>query len=358
METPDRFDQSPDPPFGGSVFDRVEPDILQAFPDLVRDLSGDPGQLLRQAGIDLDAIGERRTVITYRQSVDLVARAAEHLQCTDFGMRLAARQAHAIQTPLMHVLRHARTLGEAWELVTTHSYAHSLAAAIRLRRFPAEEIVMLGHDILLESLSDKRQAIEQILLVIHLSCRDATGGFLRPHRVEMRHQPMSSPATYRRYFGCDVRFGQAADALVYREDVLSFPIVASDPLACRRTLERIDVAYARHAPPLNVTVRGLISDFLGSEHCTNDEVARALAVHRRTMHRRLGEEGTSFQRIKDAVRRDRLVLYLEQTDLPLSSVSERLGFAEQSAMTRFCRKQLGCSPSERRGRGGGLQGSH
>lgn len=54
---------------------------------------------------------------------------------------------------------------------------------------------MLGHDILLGGLADKRQIIEQVLLMIHLSCRDATGGLLRARRVDFRHQPLSPPAT-------------------------------------------------------------------------------------------------------------------------------------------------------------------
>lgn len=355
MENETSVGRNPVRPLGGSGFDRVEPDILQSFPDLVRDLSGDAGALLQQVGIELGAADDS---ISYRQCVDLVARAAECLECLDFGMRLASRQVHTIQTPLMRVLMHSRTLSEAWDLVTSHSYAHSLAAAIWLRESPAEGAVMLGHDILLTDLTDKRQTVEQILLVIHLSCRAATGGFLRLRRVEMRHQPMSSPATYRRYFGCDVRFGQVADVLVYGEGALTCPIVAFDEAACRRTIAGIDAAYPRHEPPLQVTVRGLVTHLLAGERCTNDEVARALSMHPRSMRRRLGEDGTSFQRIKDEVRRDMLIAYLEQTDLPLSRISERLGFAEQSAMTRFCRQSLNCSPSEHRRRAGRLQAGH
>lgn len=331
-----------------SGFDHVEPRILWSFPDLVAGMGGDIEVLLRHVGIDPDAFRDGRAPVSYRQMVDLVAHAAAHFQCPDFGMRLATLQVHAIQSPLMRVLRHSRTLGEAWDLVTSHSYAHSLAAEIWLRRAPAEQAVMLGHDILLEGLADKRQAIEQILLVTHLSCREATSGMLRARRVDFRHQPLSSAATYRRYFGCDVRFGQPADMIVYGEDALASPIAAPDPLACSLTIEGIGAAFPQRKPPLHVTVRGLVTHFLGGERCTNSGVAEVLSLHSRTLHRRLREEGTSFQRIKNEVRRDMLIPYLDQTDFPISEISERLGFAEQSAMTRFCRQWLGRSPTERR----------
>lgn len=348
-----RFENGPGEEAGqgdrsASGFDHVDPRILWSFPDLVAGMGGDPAMLFRQSGLDPDAARDGRVSVSYRQMVDLVARAAELLNCPDFGMRLASLQVRVIQSPLMGILRHSRTLGEAWQFVTRHSYAHSLAAAIWLKRSPADEIVMLGHDILLEGLADRRQAIEQILLVIHLSCRESTSGMAQARRVDFRHQPLSSAAVYRRYFGCAVRFGQPADMIVYGEDALACPIAVPDPDACSRIIEEIGAAFPQRKPPLHVTVRGLVIHLLGSERCSNDGVANVLSLHPRTLHRRLREESTSFQRIKNEVRRDMLIPYLDQTDLPISEISERLGFAEQSAMTRFCRQSLGQSPTQRR----------
>ena len=57
-----------------------------------------------------------------------------------------------------------------------------------------------------------------------------------------------------------------------------------------------------------------------------------------------------FQKVKDEVRRDIMRYYLEQTRLDFLHVSERLGFSEQSVMTRTCRRWLGGCPSEIRAR--------
>lgn len=328
--------------------DRVAPQILWSFADLVVALGGDADALLARAGIDPQAFHRGRATIGYRQMVDLVAGAAAHLGCPDFGMRLATLQAGAIQSPLMRILHNSGTLGEAWEAVTRHSYAHSLAASFRLSHCASDETLMLGHDILLEGLADKRQATEQILLVVLLSCRAATAGALRARRVDFRHQPLSPPRTYRRYFGCDVRFGQPSDGIVYGESALHCPIAAPDPLVRNLAVAGLDAAFPHRKPPLSVTVRGLVMRLLASARCTNDGVAAILSLHPRTLHRRLRDEGTSFQRIKNEVRRDMLAPYLDQTDLPMSEISERLGFSEQSALTRFCRAWLGQSPSARR----------
>ena len=84
---------------------------------------------------------------------------------------------------------------------------------------------------------------------------------------------------------------------------------------------------------------------LGQGPCGNDDVARELNLHLRTLHRRLRTEGTSFHGVKDGLRRDLARYYLEQTGLPVSLVSEKLGFTEQSVLTRCCQRWFGCAPT-------------
>ena len=74
-------------------------------------------------------------------------------------------------------------------------------------------------------------------------------------------------------------------------------------------------------------------------------------MHSRTLHRPLKSEGTSFQRIKDEVRRDSLLYYVQETKMDFARISERLGFAEQSVMTRTCQRWLSASPSTIRSQG-------
>lgn len=43
-----------------------------------------------------------------------------------------------------------------------------------------------------------------------------------------------------------------------------------------------------------------------------------------------------------------MLYYLERTETEFTEVSARLGFAEQSAMTHYCRKCFGKSPTQLR----------
>ena len=333
------------------TFDVVHARILRFFPELVVELGGNPSLLTAEVGIDLAELTSGRSEATYRQVVGLMDLAAAALGCSDFGMRLAHRQGGGgIFGPLGMVMQHSRTFGDALQYVATHNYAHSLAARIWHRRSAHGKGLFAAHDILLEGVSHKAQAVEHVMLAGHLSAMEITGGQARARRVFFRHQPLSPMKTYRRYFGCDVRFGAEQDGIWFSEQDLAAPIVRPDSRIYEEATAFIERTFSRRRPPLHAQTRGLIMQFLGTEHCRNEHIAAELNLHTRSLHRRLKEEGTSFQQVKDEVRRDYMLYYLEHTGMDFSLISEKLGFAEQSVMTRLCNRWFAASPTTLRNR--------
>jgi AraC-like DNA-binding protein len=334
------------------VFDAVHARLLRFFPELVIELGGDPELLMQQIGIHPEDGTNEQPGVTYRNTVDLIELAAAELQCPDFGMRLATLQTGAgMFGPLGAVMKNSQTFGDALEYVSQHSYAHSLAARIWLQWSRSSRTVFVGHDILLDHIPNRSQAMEQILLVGHLAAKEITGGSARVREVHFRHQPVSSRRTYRRNFGCEVRFGQNEDGVVFSERDLACPVIDPDSQAYQAATSFIDARFTRHSPPLHAQARGVIKHLLGTEYCTNERVAAALKLHPRTLHRRLQLEGTTFQQIKDEVRRDALLYFLRKTNLEFALISEKLGFAEQSVMTRSCNRWFLASPTRVRSQG-------
>ena len=332
-----------------AVFDVVHADILRFFPELVAEQGGDPNTLLQQVEIDPSRLSEGKSRVGYRQIVNLLEHAAAELRCPDFGMRLAALQGGSrVFGPIGLVMKNSNTLGDAVNYVKKHSYAHSLAARIRLERHHVSHNVFVGHDILLDRLPNRCQAIEQLLLLANLNAIEITGGRARVRKVHFRHQPLSSLSTYRRYFGCDVRFDQQEDGVVFSEQDLLCPIVDSDMQVYEAVTSFINTKFTRVSPPMHAQVRGAILQFIGTEFCSNGPVAAELHLHPRTMHRRLKAEGKSFQKIKDEVLRDFALYYLQQTDLDLTHIAGKLGYAEHSVLTRKCIRWFSAPPSQLR----------
>lgn len=75
-----------------------------------------------------------------------------------------------------------------------------------------------------------------------------------------------------------------------------------------------------------------------------DEVARALHFSVRTLARRLGEEGTRFQAIKDELRRDVAIQRLILTRTPIALIGNELGFDDPTTFYRAFKKWTGSPP--------------
>jgi AraC-like DNA-binding protein len=95
-------------------------------------------------------------------------------------------------------------------------------------------------------------------------------------------------------------------------------------------------------------VRQALGSDLRCSFASADRVARALHMSRRTLARRLDEEGTTFSEVLDTHRRELGVRYVARTSLPLGEISERLGFSQVQGFGRAFRRWTDRSPLEYR----------
>jgi AraC-like DNA-binding protein len=331
----------------GSSFDLIHADTLRHFPELVRELGADPAALLGYVGIDPVVLDGG--CVGYRAMASLLEHAATALQCPDFGMRLARKQGGNQVFGLMGVImKNSGTLGAAVRYVVNRSHAHSLATRLCLRSDRRRQHHFVAHEILLEGLTNKRQIIEQFMLLGHLNAIEITGGRARVREVSFRYEPLSPRSTYRRYFGCEIRFRQQADGVIFSERDMRCPIVDPNVLAYEAATSLIDSQLAQVSLPLHAQVRAVIVQFIETDDCSDERVARELHLHTRTLRRRLKAEATSFQAIKAQVRRDFALSYLQQTDLPVARIAEKLGYAAHSVFTRSCFDWFSASPTQLR----------
>ena len=326
------------------AFDVIHADTLRFFPELVTELGGDPKALFDESGLGPSGLPEGTSSYGYRLIVDLLEHAAGALECPDFGLRLAAIQGGgSVFGPMGVVMRNSKTLGDGLEYLSSHPHAHSLAARVRIEP-TGDDSVFVGHDILLDRMQYRPQAMEQFLLLAHLNAMELTGGRARVRRVHFRHQPLSPRAVYRRHFGCEVRFDQRADGVEFTDRDMSARIVDADPAAYDAITSQLDAEFSSTDPPMEAQVRGVVLQYIGTEHCTNERIAAELHLHPRTLHRRLKAEDTSFHDIKDAVRRELALYYLQQTDFDLTRIAERIGYSEHSVLTRSCQRWFAATP--------------
>jgi AraC-like DNA-binding protein len=152
-------------------------------------------------------------------------------------------------------------------------------------------------------------------------------------------------------FGCEPRFAEGPPRIVFAAELARLPVVRRpDEVAdyARTSLRRM--LLAAPADTLHARLRALLSSTTPVASSSIDDAARHLGVSRATLARRLAREGTSFQALKDDVRRDHAIALLAGTSLPLGEIAERLGYSAQSAFQRAFRDWTGVSPGRMRAR--------
>ena len=93
------------------------------------------------------------------------------------------------------------------------------------------------------------------------------------------------------------------------------------------------------------TVRTLLLDLIPTGNYSIDVVAEQLKIHRRTLQRRLADNGVRYADILDQCRAEMAVEYLEGSNLPIVNLAHMLGYADQSAFNHAFRRWHGMSPT-------------
>jgi AraC-like DNA-binding protein len=93
-------------------------------------------------------------------------------------------------------------------------------------------------------------------------------------------------------------------------------------------------------------VRACLVEMLASGHYSMADVASKLAMSSRTLHRRLKEEDTTFQRVLDQLREELARHYLSVSDYSSTEIAFLLGYEETNSFYRAFRTWTGNTPEE------------
>lgn len=185
----------------------------------------------------------------------------------------------------------------------------------------------------------------------HRVCGWFVGSFIELREVSLR-QPPEGGKDYSEVFGLPVKFSADRDAFAFHTRFLDFPVVQSeaslDTMLATYPAELFRISPEDHS--LALRIRNLIgSDFRRTMPSLQD-VADRLHMTTPTLHRRLKEEGTSFQQLKDHCRRDAAISYLGKGAYTTAELSELLGFSDSSTFHRAFKKWTGMTPQDYRNR--------
>ncbi len=318
--------------------------MLTGYPELARAVGLDPLRMLDAAGIPRAALTDpdlRVPATALRDLLELSSRGAE-----DFGLRLVEMRTPSVMGPVTLIAREQPDVRSVLKALGRHGALHSEANSLSVK--VVGEVAIISFGMRFSTPGPAIQAMDVTMAQVVRVLRTCLGANWRPLSVSFIHRPPASLEAYHRAFGPNITFNADFDGLVCPREDLDRPNPGADPEMARQVERYLKgLSTAAEAPPPE-RVRTLIRDLLPAGRATVEVVARRMGVDPRTLQRQLAAQETSFIELLQEVRMDLSGPYLEDSERPLTEVSELLGFSALSAFSRWHQTHYARSASDRR----------
>jgi len=316
----------------------------------MRELGFDPAPLLRRYHIDEAALNSEDSLISLRAATHLLEASAELTGLGDFGLRMSCHQSIDVLGPLSLVIRNAPTVRDALNDVIRYLFVQSpgIIVSVDERSSRVDNTVAVSVEIRLPGRVITHQNSDLCLADAHNFLRLFAGEDYELCAVSLSHPAIVNRAVYERFFGAPLLEEPSAATLYISRKTFAASLQGANASFRQVAEDYIFRNFVVAEQSVSERVRLALRRTLGTSDCGKTNIAGLLALHPRTMQRRLEKEGTSFGEVKDEVRKQLALEYLRGTRLAIGQISLMLGFPAQSALTRACRLWFGATPLELR----------
>lgn len=199
--------------------------------------------------------------------------------------------------------------------------------------------------------SDTDNDPEQLLTLVTLGIVHRLSSWLVGQSIVLdsasfTHARPAHAASYQMMFRTAVHFAAPHNSLCFHSNYLDMPIIRDE-----RMLEEFLLTPGLNMmispdPKTSFTarIRDLISPHTAAEFPDFEWVAEQFHITAGTLRRRLREEGTSYQQLKDDLRRDTAIYHLNQGHMSIDAVAASVGFAEPPSFFRAFKRWTGVTP--------------
>ncbi|MBD2748596.1 AraC family transcriptional regulator [Microvirga sp. BT688] len=309
----------------------------------------DPDPIIRMAGLDPRLLDDGANVIPHAALGRLLTLSVAHTRCPHFGLLVGQRGTILSLGLVGRLMQHSETVGDAMRALVCNLSIQN--------RGSVPSLTIIGDTALFtfSIYQPKAESADQIsdgsLAVAVNALRALCGPDWAPTEVLLPRIAPADHDPYRRHFRAPVRFNQETAVIVFPSNDLNCRIVGADPVVRALLEERIKQMKGAQSSVLSDDIRRLLRTRLTSKHCSADDIADVLAMHRRTLSRRLKGSGMGYRAITNEIRFEIARQLLQDTEVPLGQIAAALGYSEASAFTRAFRRWSGRTPTAWRGEG-------
>ena len=307
--------------------------------------------MMEDVGLDPTLLCTKNKFFAFADFVKLFEHAAQTLAEPNFGIKHALHHApHFLNVgAIMFLAQFERTIG-TWlnstvKLMGVNSTAHEVKLIHNFdegyftTRLIKDPFVPLS-----------RQINEEEAAVTYLVYRNLMRGqSIEPMKICFTHTKPADTSLHEEVFKCPLQFGSDFCEMVFPMEVLSQPIASNIKFlkpAVDTAVKMALVLGRREPKPSGLRVRLTISMLFGTGRCNFDSVAHTLNIHPKTLQRKLTQEGLTFTKILEDVRRSQAAQMLKDSNLSVEQIALFLDYSGSAAFTLAFKRWYGLPPGQ------------
>lgn len=317
--------------------------VLEKFRATVTALGGDAEDILARSDLPGDAIDIQGTYLPYRSYLNLLHQAAVATACPRFGLEMSRQGSAETLGIAGFIMTQAGTVGDAWRTLASIYGVHDNYGVVEVHSYPMRH--SMSYSIPVKRAPGREQAYDVALGIASGIMRQLCGPGWRPLEIAL---PFPQPADLTPYHYLEAggllfdhhRFEMFFEEHWAEQSIsVGVPEMQSELKYFLSPLLASETSNAQQA-------KKLITALLPMGECSLKVVAQMMNRGTRTLQQQLEQEGTSFQALRDEVRKGIALHHLRRGDARLTQVAMFLGYSELSAFTRSFKRWYGVSPRE------------
>lgn len=316
--------------------------IFSELPRLMAELGHDPEEVFVSEGLSIENL-RPDTRLSFAAAARVLLRAAVVTDCPHIGLLLGQRFRMELHGVIGRLMMTAGNLGLALGDYVARQPGYSSGATVYLHRLG--DHFALGYGISDPGIPDVQLIYDTILGVGVQMVHILTGGRVRPIEVHLGYREPSSLHGHHQAMRVPVRFNQQRTCLILDEAAMRVPVPTANAETRRQVLAEIEQILRPTMPTFSARVRQVLRHRMQLGDATMSTVANDTGQHVRTLRRRLADEGTTFERLRDEVRYMVARELLELTDLPVGDISAAVAMASPGVFSEAFRRWSGSPPS-------------
>jgi len=304
--------------------------------------------VLQRAGLPATFFQQDRILATTAELFALWRSIGETSSDRAIGLKLGAEQRTEHYSPTAIAAVCSRNLRDALQRIGRYKRL-TCPEEIRLRASRSEVSV---EAVYVEAEEREPEVMVDLVLSWLLSVgRRGTDGRIVPLRVELARKA-GDRALLEGHFGCRVHFAARRNALVFAASDLETPFVThnEDLLAAVGAQLDIELGAVHVDYDLADQVKRALKRSMAGKQPVLQSIAVELGLSERTLQRRLGEIGRSFQQLAEEARRELARHYLGRSQAEFHEIAFLLGYEDANSFFRAFHQWEGMTPGAWRAR--------